>query len=465
MEQTHTSCTPTGHTQAGNGCGSQTNDSAALGLQLDDPKLSADVVNKVTTHPCYSPEGHKYARIHLPVAPACNIQCNYCNRKFDCSNESRPGVVSKLLSPAQGADRFSKVKARIPQTNVVGIAGPGDPLANPAATLATLKTVARTEPDVHLCVSTNGLALLEQVEPLKSAGVSHLTITINCIDAAIGEKIYPWVFYNHKRLRGRQGAQTLIDRQLAGLQAAVAAGMLVKVNTVLIPGINDHHIEALSQELKSYGALLHNIMPLISDPAHGTYFGLTGQRQPTEDEVSAARQAAGTNMAQMSHCQQCRADAVGHLGQDIDLNELAATQSPPTQSDEESSVLVAVASKSGVLIDQHFGYAESFAVYRITADGIEQREPRQVSKYCVGDDCDVAESRMDANLQALSGIKHVLCSRIGITPWQALEQHGVTPSTEYALFGIEDGLEQLQAQLIDSGSLSPQSTSDIKEAM
>ena len=35
-------------------------------------------------HPCYSLTGsHKFARIHLPVAPRCNIQCNYCNRKFD----------------------------------------------------------------------------------------------------------------------------------------------------------------------------------------------------------------------------------------------------------------------------------------------------------------------------------------------------------------------------------------------
>ncbi|MBD1388216.1 nitrogenase cofactor biosynthesis protein NifB [Neiella sp. HB171785] len=460
MEQTQTSCKPSGTMPTGTGCSSQASDDSALGLKLDDGSLSAEVVNKVTTHPCYSPEGHKYARIHLPVAPACNIQCNYCNRKFDCSNESRPGVVSKLLSPAQGAKRFSKVKERIPQTNVVGIAGPGDPLANPAATLATLKAVALAEPDVHLCVSTNGLALLEQVSALKSAGVSHLTITINCIDAAIGEKIYPWVYFNHKRLRGRQAAQTLIDRQLAGLKAAVAAGMLVKVNTVLIPGINDHHIEALSQELKNYGALLHNIMPLISDPAHGTYFGLTGQRQPTEDEVSTARQAAGTNMAQMSHCQQCRADAVGHLGQDVDLNDMASSE-----SEVDSSVLVAVASKSGVLIDQHFGYAQSFAIYRVSATAIERTEQRTVGQYCVGDDCDAADSRMDASLQALSGVKHVLCSRIGMTPWQALEQHGVMPSTEYALFGIDDALEQLQSQLLENGQLQAVPSTTIKEAM
>lgn len=74
--------------------------------------------DKVRTHPCYSEEvHHHYARIHVAVAPACNIQCNYCNRKYDCANESRPDVAT-----------------RIPQLTVLGIAGPGHALANPKTT-------------------------------------------------------------------------------------------------------------------------------------------------------------------------------------------------------------------------------------------------------------------------------------------------------------------------------------------
>jgi hypothetical protein len=58
----------------------------------DDSALTPLVADKVAAHPCYSRNGHhRFARMHLPVAPACNLQCNYCNRKFDCSNESRPG--------------------------------------------------------------------------------------------------------------------------------------------------------------------------------------------------------------------------------------------------------------------------------------------------------------------------------------------------------------------------------------
>ena len=55
--------------------------------------LPDHIRRKVEDHPCYSEKAHHhYARMHVAVAPACNIQCHYCNRKYDCANESRPGV-------------------------------------------------------------------------------------------------------------------------------------------------------------------------------------------------------------------------------------------------------------------------------------------------------------------------------------------------------------------------------------
>ena len=66
-----------------------------------DPSLKAALAE----HPCYDEEAHRtFARMHLPVAPRCNIQCNYCNRKFDCVNESRPGVTSEVLTPEQACE-------------------------------------------------------------------------------------------------------------------------------------------------------------------------------------------------------------------------------------------------------------------------------------------------------------------------------------------------------------------------
>ena len=57
-------------------------------------------MRKIQEHPCFSEKAcHAFGRCHLPVAPKCNIQCNYCVRDFDCVNESRPGVTTKVLSP------------------------------------------------------------------------------------------------------------------------------------------------------------------------------------------------------------------------------------------------------------------------------------------------------------------------------------------------------------------------------
>ena len=99
---------------------------------------------QVQDHPCYSEEAHHYfARMHVAVAPACNIQCNYCNRKYDCSNESRPGVVSELLTPDQAIKKVLAVAAEIPQMTVLGIAGPGRPVGQPGPHLRDLPPAFR----------------------------------------------------------------------------------------------------------------------------------------------------------------------------------------------------------------------------------------------------------------------------------------------------------------------------------
>ena len=109
--------------------------------------LAADVQRRVQDHPCYSEEAHHhFARMHVAVAPACNIQCNYCNRKYDCSNESRPGVVSEVLTPAQAVKKTLAVAAAIPQMSVLGIAGPGDALANPERSFSVFRELLQRAP-------------------------------------------------------------------------------------------------------------------------------------------------------------------------------------------------------------------------------------------------------------------------------------------------------------------------------
>ncbi|MDJ0689391.1 MAG: nitrogenase cofactor biosynthesis protein NifB [Xenococcaceae cyanobacterium MO_188.B32] len=426
--------------------------------QQIDPKIQA----RIEKHPCYSEEAHHhYARMHVAVAPACNIQCNYCNRKYDCANESRPGVVSELLTPEEAAHKALVIAGKIPQMTVLGIAGPGDPLANPQQTFRTFELVADKAPDIKLCLSTNGLMLPDHVDRIKDLNVDHVTITINMVDPKIGTKIYPWVRYQRKRWKGEEAAQLLHERQMEGLQALQEADILCKVNSVMIPGINDEHLVEVDEAIRSKGAFLHNIMPLISAPEHGTYFGLTGQRGPTPKELKALQDSCSGNMKMMRHCRQCRADAVGLLGEDrsqeftkekflemtpdydlekrqevhqgIEKFKTELKQAKERKAAEKAKrgqkILVAVATKGSGVVNQHFGHAKEFQIFEV--DGVEVKfvGHRKVDHYCQGGYGE--EATLDNIIGAIADCKAVLASKIGDCPQEMLRKAGVEPFQGY----------------------------------
>lgn len=264
-------------------------------------------------HPCFDKKaGKDFGRIHLPVAPKCNISCNYCSRKYACVNENRPGVAREVLSPEKAAERFRSAIKKMPYISTVGIAGPGDSLANPETTLSTIRLIKRDFPETDICLSTNGLMLSDLAEELLELKVGYITITINSLDIAIAEKIYRWVFYKGKIYQGREGAELLLEKQREGLLKLKDTGVLIKINTVYIPGINEGEGEKIAKYAKGTGAVLMNIMPLI--PAPGSAF--EKMAPPLHSEVDLARQRVRKEIDIMSHCRQCRSDAVGRIGED-----------------------------------------------------------------------------------------------------------------------------------------------------
>ena len=56
-------------------------------------------------------------------------------------------------------------------------------------------------------------------------------------------------------------------------EALTERQILCKINSVLIPGVNDDHLAEVSRVVQGLGAFTHNVMPLISEPEHGTHFG------------------------------------------------------------------------------------------------------------------------------------------------------------------------------------------------
>lgn len=453
----------------GAGCASRGSCGSSMGPQGMDP----GTWEKVKNHPCYSEEAHHhYARMHVAVAPACNMQCHYCNRKYDCANESRPGVVSERLSPKDAAKKVLAVASALPQMMVVGIAGPGEPLANPGKTFRTFELIAEKAPDITLCLSTNGLLLPDYVNRIRALNISHVTITINMIDPAVGERIYPWIFYKHRRWKGRDASKILSERQLEGLAILTASGILCKVNSVMIPGINDAHLIEVNKTVKSMGAFLHNIMPLISAPKHGTLFGLVGQRGPTAQELKALQEKCEGQMQMMRHCRQCRADAVGLLGQDrnreftlekiaempmldnqeqrrtyqaeVEQTRLQAKEAKAdglaTLADVETDlkILVAVATKGGGMINEHFGHASEFAVYEVSRAGAKFVGHRRVDLYCQGGYGE--EETLETAVRAINDCVAILASKIGRCPKDTLKAAGIEPVDQYAFEFIEKAL-------------------------
>jgi nitrogen fixation protein NifB len=288
----------------------------------------------------------------------------------------------------------------------------------------------------------------------------------------VGQHIYPWIFWNHKRVTGIEAARILTERQMLGLEMLTAAGILCKVNSVMIPGINDQHLVEVNRAVKSRGAFLHNIMPLISAPEHGTVFGLNGQRGPTAQELKSLQDACEGEMNMMRHCRQCRADAVGLLGEDrsaefttekimemeveYDLekrrayqeiveqdrqDKVAAKKAEMEALEEEFStvkILVAVATKGSGRINEHFGHANEFQVYEVSTDGAKFVGHRRVDLYCQGGFGE--EESLTTVIRAINDCVAVFVAKIGACPKDELTAAGIEPVDKYAHEFIEQSV-------------------------
>ena len=382
-------------------------------------------------HPCFNEDAKgKYARVHLPVAPQCNIQCNYCNRKFDCVNESRPGVTSSVLTPQKAVSYLKELSKSIDNISVIGIAGPGDPFANPEKTMMTLREVSKEFPEKIFCLSTNGLELEPYIDEIAQLRVSHVTITINAVDPEISANIYRWVRFNKKVYRGVAGASLLLERQLRCIPLLKAHGIVVKINSIIIPGINDHHIPEVAKICKELGADIMNCIPLI--PTADTQFEEI--EKPSATMILRVREYAKDYLPMMTHCARCRADAAGLLGQDL-TDSYQILQKVMNLSEEEliDRPYVAVATNEGHLVNLHLGEAMHIYIYQQRPNGFQYLEMRELPKPGTGDQrwLDIAKILKDCRALLVSGVGENPKSIIGNCGTRVIEMTGM----------IDEGLE------------------------
>jgi nitrogen fixation protein NifB len=432
------------------GCGtSGGSGKASCGSGAGANDLPPEIWEKVKNHPCYSEEAHHhYARMHVAVAPACNIQCNYCNRKYDCANESRPGVVSEKLTPEQAAKKVLAVASTIPQMTVLGIAGPGDPLANPEKTFKTFELIAKTAPDIKLCLSTNGLRC--PTTSTRSPEVQRRSRDHHHQHGRSGDRrqIYPWVFWKHKRYTGRRGRAASHRPAAAGPRNADRARHPVQGQL----GDDPRRQRQAPRRGQPGGQIArrvpaqHHAADLRARARHGVR--LTGQRGPTAQELKALQDSCEGEMNMMRHCRQCRADAVGCSAR------IAAPSSPPTRSWRWRSITTSTRARptrprsrtsagqgrgqAGAeletlageherhqaagrgrhqgpgLINEHFGHAKEFQVYELSTAGAKFVGHRRVDLYCQGGYGE--EDSLDTIIRAINDCHAVFVAKIGGCP-------------------------------------------------
>lgn len=404
-----------------------------------EPEAKEELLRKKTLeHPCYNCGAHKYARIHLPVAPACNVQCSYCVRKFDCPNESRPGVTSGVLTPEEALERYIEVKKKMPNLTVAGIAGPGEALENWDSVKTVFELIRKYDPDVTFCLSTNGLKLPLYARELAELGVSHVTVTMNAVDPHISGQMYQYIRFMGKEYRGDAAGAVMIANQLAGIRLLIASQVIVKVNIVTVKGINDSHVPEIVKTVKSMGCYITNIMQMI--PVEGSAF--QDVEPISNKQLQEIRKQCEEIMPQMYHCQHCRADAVGTLDDDksIQLKGFLGGEKkelPPVHQ----KYRFAVASKSGMVVDTHFGQVNEFYLYDYLDGEVRFAGKRKVEKYCQGEEyCGEKDDKIEKIIAALNGCNGVIAMRIGMEPKRKLAKLGITSVNTYDM--IEDAVKK-----------------------
>jgi len=101
---------------------------------------------------------------------------------------------------------------------------------------------------------------------------------------------------------------------------------------------------------------------------------------------------------------------------------------------------LAVASKQGLSIDEHFGHAKQFWVYEVSAQHCELLEHRQVEHYCLGNTS--SKTAMAGILETIKDCSAVFVAKIGDGPTEKLRKINIDAITNYAY-------EELSPSLID----------------
>ncbi|MEU1603933.1 GTP 3',8-cyclase MoaA [Micromonospora matsumotoense] len=194
----------------------------------------------------------RYGRIardlRVSLTDKCNLRCTYC-----MPAEGLPWLAGPQLLADQEIVRLVGVAVQRLGVTEVRFTG-GEPLIRPGL-VGIVAAVAALTPRPRISLTTNGLGLDRLAPALRDAGLDRVNVSLDTLDAA------------------RFAALTRRDRLadvLAGLAGAAAAGLTpVKINSVLMRGVNDDEAPALLRFALDHGYELRFIEQMPLDAQHG----------------------------------------------------------------------------------------------------------------------------------------------------------------------------------------------------
>ena len=182
-------------------------------------ELTTPVAGSASTAPLIDRQGRRLDYLRLAVTDRCNLRCRYCMPAAGVADAGHDSVLRH-----EEMIRLAELLCHrgIRRIRITG----GEPLVRKGVTdlIAALGDLP-TRPEVLL--TTNGLLLGDHLDALQAAGVRRINLSLDSLDPDKWERI--------TRRRGH-------DRVLAALDAVLAAGLGLKINMVVMPGVNDDEL-------------------------------------------------------------------------------------------------------------------------------------------------------------------------------------------------------------------------------
>ncbi|HEX4791687.1 MAG TPA: GTP 3',8-cyclase MoaA [Actinospica sp.] len=192
--------------------------------------------------------GRTATDLRVSVTDKCDLRCTYC-----MPAEGLPWLPRAAVLTDDELVRLVRIAVERLGVREVRLTG-GEPLIRPGLPELVAR-LAALEPRPRLSLTTNGVGLARLAEPLVHAGLDRVNVSLDTLD--------PELFRTLTR-RDRH------ERVVAGIDAALAAGMQpVKINTVLMRGINEHEAADLLRWSLERGCELRFIEQMPLDAQHG----------------------------------------------------------------------------------------------------------------------------------------------------------------------------------------------------